>query len=226
MAVNPVQLLKKYFRKKRELKFFKESSNEEIFTSIFESNKWGDSDSRSGKGSSLDRTVEIREQLPDLLKQLDISSMLDIPCGDFFWMKELELPLQQYIGADIVASLVQQNAQQYGNETISFLQLDLLQDSLPKTDAILCRDCLVHLCFEDIMQAIRNIKASGCAYLLTTNFPELGNNKDIVTGKYRSLNMQCSPFSWPEPLLEIVENKASEKRAKKCLSVWKVSELP
>ena len=35
--------------------------------------------------------------------------MLDIPCGDFYWMKEVDLKDIEYIGADIVDELIKKN---------------------------------------------------------------------------------------------------------------------
>lgn len=35
-----------------------------------------------------------------------VRSVLDIPCGDFFWFKEIKLDLDSYIGGDIVAPLI------------------------------------------------------------------------------------------------------------------------
>ena len=52
-----------------------------------------------------------------MLNQLDAKSMLDIPCGDFHWMKEIELPLDHYMGADIVKPLIEENQNRYGSET-------------------------------------------------------------------------------------------------------------
>ena len=158
MSVNPVKLVKRYFRKKKEHEVFTQSSNEEIFNFIYENNKWGDGDTRSGRGSNLDRTKDLREELPNILKKLEVRCLLDIPCGDFFWMKEIDLEVESYIGADIVASLIESNSRLYGNELRRFMHLDLLHDSLPQADAILCKDCLVHLSFEDINLAIKNIK--------------------------------------------------------------------
>lgn len=37
-----------------------------------------------------------------MLKKYSIKSILDIPCGDFSWMKKIELDGIEYIGADIV----------------------------------------------------------------------------------------------------------------------------
>ncbi len=226
MPANPIQQLHKYFRKKKELKFFKRSSNKEIFTQIYEKNKWGDDETRSGKGSNLDRTEQLRQKLPGVLAQLNVRTLLDIPCGDYYWMKQIDLAVDLYIGADIVASLVQENSLHYGNQHRQFRQLDLLHDKLPQADAILCRECLGHLSFEDIILAISNIKASSAVFLLTTHFSELRRNSDIVTGKHLPLNLQLPPFGWPAPLLEIAENNAGPRRGNKCLSLWRISDLP
>ena len=225
MPANPVTQLRQYLRKKRELQLFKQSSSEDVFTHIYEENKWGDGDSRSGKGSNLDRTKPLRQRLPQVLRELGIRSLLDIPCGDFFWMKETNISVERYIGADIVASLAQENQRLYGSSKRQFLQLDLLRDELPTTDAILCRDCLVHLCFEDIEKAVVYIKASGATYLLRRVFLTNKKNKDIVSGKHRSLNMRIPPLHWPKPIMEIPEHITNNSRGSKCLAVWKITDI-
>lgn len=55
-----------------------------IFTDIYKGNKWHDNESFSGSGSNLEQTKAIREILPELINNLSIKTMLDIPCGDFF----------------------------------------------------------------------------------------------------------------------------------------------
>lgn len=226
MQFKPASFIKKYFHKKKEVRQFKQLSPEGVFTQIYHSNKWGDKDSRSGKGSNLQRTTEIRAQLPKILQSLGAESMLDIPCGDFYWMKEISLPLQTYIGADIVKPLIEENNRLYSTASRQFLQLDLLQDALPKSDVIFCRECLVHLSFEDIFKAIENIKSSGSGYLMVTQFPSHKRNKNIATGKHRSLNMTLKPFNWPQASIELLEQYAGHRRGNKCLSVWKIDELP
>jgi len=218
--------LKKYFRKREESNLFRNASTEEIFTHIYLANKWGDEESRSGKGSNLAVTESLREALPDMLLQFNINSMLDIPCGDFHWMKEIDLPLTRYQGADIVKPMIEENKVRYGNEKREFLHLDLLRDPLPKVDAIFCRECLVHLSYADIEKALQNIRKSGASYLFTTHFPQRKYNEDIVTGKHHSLNFYLPPFSWPQPELEFVECFAGKRRGNKCLSLWRIDNLP
>src|SRR3989337_577739 len=77
------------------------SSPEQIFKEIYKSHQWSGI-SKSGPGSDLTQTKVIREELPKIIKKLKIASLLDIPCGDFFWLKEVDLGFVNYIGADIV----------------------------------------------------------------------------------------------------------------------------
>jgi hypothetical protein len=77
--------LKKIKQKLRRIRL-QSQSTEQVFTSYANSNKWGASESLSGKGSSLEATSTLREHLEKLIAELGISSLLDIPCGDFNWM--------------------------------------------------------------------------------------------------------------------------------------------
>lgn len=221
-----MRFIKRFFAKRKELRQLSTTSAEEVFTYIYQTNKWHDPESRSGRGSNMERTAAVRAELPALLSRLGIDSMLDIPCGDFYWMKQVDLPVSRYTGADIVADLVAANNQHYANAQRHFVKLNLLTDELPKADLILCRDCLVHFSFADIERAVDTIRRSGATYLLTTHFPEVSGNADIVTGKHRCLNLQLPPFHWPEPLAEIAEGHSGRKAGHKHLSLWRVADLP
>jgi hypothetical protein len=83
------------------------------FEKIFRTNLWGAEDSRSGLGSELDATGDLRAALPAFLERHQAESLLDIPCGDFNWMSTLGLQLP-YTGADIVAAIVEANERRFG----------------------------------------------------------------------------------------------------------------
>ena len=51
--------------------------------------------------------------LPKVFDDFGIHTILDIPCGDFHWMKHVSLDSINYTGADIVADLIQKNKQKY-----------------------------------------------------------------------------------------------------------------
>ncbi|MDD4050969.1 MAG: class I SAM-dependent methyltransferase [candidate division Zixibacteria bacterium] len=211
----------------RRIKFFSFSgtSPQQRFTRIFRRNTWGDADSISGTGSSLIQTEAVRQVLPSLVRELNCRSLLDIPCGDFFWMKSVGLDVE-YIGGDIVDELIGNNQRRYGGEGRRFMHLDLLQDTLPEVDLILCRDCLVHFSYKHIFQALRNIKRSGIRYLLTTTFVERDRNEDIPTGGWRPVNLQRPPFNFPAPMELIDEQCPDDGYRDKHLGLWKTADIP
>lgn len=204
----------------------KNMSAEDVFNKIFKDNIWGSKESISGHGSDRIQTRLIVEQLPSVLKKFNVTSLLDIPCGDFHWMQNVDFGSTKYIGADIVLDLIQKN-QIFADERRQFVHLDLLRSPLPKVDMIFCRDCLVHLSFDNIAAALQNIIASGSTYLMTTTFPARTANVDIVTGRWRPLNLQKEPFHFPEPdfLLEEGCTEHNGAYADKSLAVWRVASL-
>lgn len=176
----------------------------------------------SGSGSTMLHTITIRMQLPLLLQELGIKKMMDAPCGDFHWMKTVDLScLDFYIGLDIVPDVIQQNVQKYSHATRVFLIGDLTSDPLACVDLILCRDCLAHLSYAHIFKAIKNMKQSGSTYLLATTFCTKEPNHDIATGEWRALNLALPPFNFPKPLRVIDEGWEN-----KVLGLWKLRDLP
>lgn len=197
------------------------------FARFYTENCWGDAESVSGPGSNLARTTKLRSELPILLDEIGARTLLDAPCGDFNWMKETMLNVEQYIGADIVPELIARNQSRYGNERTRFVFLDLTSDQLPPVDVILCRDCLIHFSNRHIAAAIKNFKRSRSTYLLTTTHPQWANNENIRTGDFRYVNLRLPPFNFPSPLRQIDE-KFPEERAEyfgKTLALWKLADL-
>lgn len=210
---------------------FRGLSPEEVFTGIFRENYWsqnGEEESVSGPGSSLEQTAVLREGIARLLREFDIRSVLDIPCGDFNWLGRALPPEISYIGGDIVAPLISVNQSRYAGPNRSFQHVNLISDPLPKCDLVICRDALVHFSFEDIRQALANIVRSGARRLLTTTFTGQQVNKDIVTGGWRPLNLQQPPFRLPAPLRLINEHctEMTGMFADKCLALWEIPQLP
>jgi len=202
-----------------------ESNAEQIFTRIFQTGGWRSRESASGPGSTVRITGTIRALIPDLIDKYKLQTILDIPCGDFNWMKEVDLSSVNYLGADLVADLVAQNNEKYARDNVKFTKLDLAVDLLPRVDMVLTRDCLVHLSFTECLQAISNIKKSDSKYLLATTFPALTAHEDIVTGGFRKLNLALEPFNFPLPLELYSENHDVMINPHKCLGLWDISQL-
>jgi hypothetical protein len=203
---------------------------EALFTEIWKSNLWGAATSRSGLGSEDTETAHLRAGLPALLDELGIKTLLDLPCGDFAWMSRLDLPLDRYIGADIVGEIVERNTGLFATADgrVSFHKLDLLSDPLPAADAILCRDCFVHLSFANIGIALANLRKCNLRWLIATTFTEHDENRDAPDGDWRLLNMEVAPFGWPSAFAILNEgcSEGGGAYADKSLGVWRIPDLP
>lgn len=195
----------------------------EKFTKIYETHYWVDDESRSGGGSNLYATEKIRAAIPNLIEKYGIRSVLDVPCGDFVWFKEMNLDLDSYIGGDIVAPLIESVSRQYSAPGRSFRVLDITKDPLPDSDLILVRDCFIHLSFEAIRAALNNIMQSNIQYLLTTHYADTTANDNIEIGSFHPVNICAHPFYAPTAL-EFIEDSAKGARVRH-IGLWLVSDL-
>ena len=158
------------------------------------------------------------------------------PCGDFNWMKTVQLPPNcQYLGGDIVNSVIIENIAKYENEKRKFISLNICHNDIPKIDIIFCRDCLVHLCLTDSIAALKNFRKSQSTYLLITTFTEKTHNEtDVYVGSHKRglcgwqpINLQIAPFNLPPPILLINEGCTEDagKYADKCMGLWKLADI-
>jgi SAM-dependent methyltransferase len=203
------------------------ADTERVFTRIYSRNFWNNAESRSGPGSTAARTERLRPQLNQLLRELNIRTLLDVPCGDFNWMRLADLRSLQYTGADIVPELVRKNTLRYGSPRRNFTRADITRGPLPKSDLVLCRDGLIHLSFADIERALQTIRESGSTYLLLTSFADCRRNTDIATGDFRTLNFRHAPFNFPAALRTLADGPMLDgSYPDQVLGLYRVSDLP
>ncbi len=206
-------------RIKNKLKFIFPNTKK-VFNSIYHSKAWDTGETISGPGSTLAYTAHLREQLPLLLQVLKIKNLLDAPCGDYNWMSKTILGDIDYTGADIVPDLIKKNKEKYPG--VQFIVADILKDKLPAADAILCRDCFIHLQNRQVMQAIRNFKKNHIKYLITNTYP-VDKNIEILTGYYRPVNLALPPFNLRPPLHLLKDH--TEEDPIRYLGVWLLDEI-
>ena len=196
------------------------------FARIHDTNLWGAAASASGLGSEMDATTVLRDELPQLLARLRVTSMLDAPCGDAGWIAQADLGVG-YLGIDIVPDLIENlRARANAGEIRGEYRLaDITADPLPRYDVILCRDALVHLSFANIGRAVANFRASGATWLIATTFPEWQTNADCEDGDWRALNFERAPFNWGAPVELLNENcmEAGGGWRDKSLGVWRLA---
>ena len=175
---------------------------EPIFTKIYDEAVWkmGQDDSKSGLGSSNNWTIFIRKYLVQLVRDKNIKSIIDLSCGDWFWMKTIRKNFNSYyLGIDIVESVIEENKKNYSNENTKFLRSDFLSylKTLPdkSVDLLLCRHTLEHLPESYSLEFIEEAKRVS-KYLLVTTHTVATQNRDlhIPQESYRPINLNLEPY--------------------------------
>ncbi len=214
--------------------------SEELFTRIYKEHAWG-GESLSGTGSDLPITAQLRVRLAFLIKMLGIKTLCDVPCGDFHWMKEVDLSGVDYLGADIVPAMIEKNQKDYGSAARKFIHLDVVKESPPPVDLIFCKDLFLHLSLAEVRTVLGNFKKSGATYLLANSlllpvfptkqglirmnlkginadFPDLADPEARMYG--RNVSLLDPPFSLPEPLLVLLWNEVGVH-----FCLWRLADL-
>ncbi|MGZ2749803.1 class I SAM-dependent methyltransferase [Burkholderia stagnalis] len=213
-------------------------SNErsEFFTKIYKNNMWADGESRSGQGSAQWFTKKLADGLPDALRKLGVSRLLDVPCGDFNWMQTVNLTGVDYIGGDIVPEMIEANNAAYGLPSRRFMVLDIVTDMMPSADMIFMRDCFIHFSNGLIFKSLRNIVRSDIRYLCLGTLPlrlypqianvDLERTQHGVNFEYRPIQFESAPYSFPEPLLEIEDGaEGSGTHWITTMAVWEMATI-
>lgn len=175
-----------------------DASVEEVFTRIYDNKIWGIHEGMgcSGGGSSIEATEEYRQFLEAFLQIYQIESVVDAGCGDWEFSKEIDWSRIDYMGVDVVASVIANNVQKYGNEHITFVHGDILALNLPPADLLICKEVLQHLSNVDVRLFIHQLEKY--KYSLITNDVDgktrSSRNRDISRGDYRPIDLTQPPF--------------------------------
>jgi hypothetical protein len=164
-----------------------------------------------GYGSTLRATETVRAELPGLLRRLGIRTLLDAPCGDLNWISTIDLGVT-YIGADV--SDMNIAAARRRAPHLPVARLDILNEALPRVDAVLCRDFLQHLPNAEARRALANITATGAKWLIATSHDADANADIEAVGSFRPLNLKIAPLDLGEP------SEAIEDGPGRILGAW------
>jgi hypothetical protein len=190
-----------------------------VFYLIYKSNHWNkhiesnmDDLMVSGPGSvpGSVQTKNIIINLNEFIKKNDIKKILDMPCGDFAWMKEL-LKINDkidYTGYDIVKDIIDNNNKKYASDKTRFLLKDIINEkSFDNYDLIFVRDFFIHINNKDIKKVLETIKNSKIRYFACSNYNNEAFNKDVVIGQHRKINLSIEPFNMKSVFHSFSENE-------------------
>jgi SAM-dependent methyltransferase len=153
-------------------------SRKEIFSDIYENNRWGGEPGSytSGGGSRPDIAEPYISALRALIRNERVRYIVDLGCGDFEVARRILSPGLSYVGCDVVPGLVARNAARFATEHIEFRNLDVVTDPLPEGDLCIIRQVFQHLSNGDIATVLR--KARRYPLLVVTDEQVVGDNSD------------------------------------------------
>ncbi len=168
------------------------------FSNIYAKNIWGG----SGSGSKLSHdNINYLNKITDIIEKYEIGSILDVGCGDWEIMKELELNKIHYVGIDIVKSVIENNINKYGQ---SFRHYNVADGINENYDLIIIKDVLQHLEDDVITKIMNNLLEKG-KYVFCINGYKFGRSPEKNDWTTRDINNRYSYHpvsSVKEPLIQ------------------------
>lgn len=160
----------------------------DVFDRIYAENLWNGVESRSGPGSGDAATRKLSADLVRLVTELEVQSVLDVGCGDGYWMPDLP----GYIGFDwsrIAVRLARRN-----HPARAFTH------RMPNGsyDLVICRDVIQHLPLDGALELLSSLRGRSRRYLLASTYIG-GDNVDIAAGEAYSPDLTMPPFDMPPP---------------------------
>lgn len=216
----PSSLLFQYrkFKSSIEQRTNLKKPTEDVFTNIYERNKWGGKKGEffSGDGSRDEKLISsYLSMLTAKAKTEGFTgkTFLDLGCGDFRIGEKLTSLTSNYIGADIVKPLIEHHKKKYERKGVTFVHLNIIEDKLPEADVCFVRQVLQHLSNSQIQVVLPKLKKFRWVFI-TEHYPSPNSaiipNKDKVQGSdvrvYMNSGVYLSeaPFNIPPHQLELV----------------------
>lgn len=172
-------------------------SDKQVFTEIYDKNLWGWKG--SGIGAMKQYSMPFIEYLQNFINSNNITSIVDIGCGDWEMMKYVNIPSNiNYIGVDIVDKIIENNKKHYAKENISFEKIDNIKElSKYNGDLLIIKDVMQHWDTITIWYSIGHIISNFKYALIVNNIVSQGApsiNSEINAGNSRPLDLEVSPF--------------------------------
>ena len=117
-----------------------------VFEHIAQLNLWQSKQTLSGPGSSAEATTSLRKWLGFRFEQYNIKRVVDV-CGDANWQHLIPgIENIDYCGIDISPTVLRKARVRHDDKpSMSFKELDIVTDELPRADCFLLKDVLQHL---------------------------------------------------------------------------------
>jgi SAM-dependent methyltransferase len=180
--------------------FDEDARRKEMFELTYAQKVWGVDEQgkgTSGFGSTTEFTKLYRVFLQDFLAAHEIRSVVDAGCGDWQFSREIDWSGINYLGVDIVPSLIEANRRKYAKTNVRFAVADIVRDELPPADLLLVKDVLQHLSNADISRFLAQLPRYRHVLIVNDVHPDTltAPPQDTATGGYRPIDLTQPPHS-------------------------------
>jgi SAM-dependent methyltransferase len=183
------------------------SETANVFSRIYSSHEWGGT-SRSGPGSDPALVQLYLSILKSVIATNNVSSVVDIGCGDWSLSRTIDWTGIDYTGVDIVPGLVDTLNSTFSGEHVRFVCADLARDELPGGDLCVVKDVLQHLSNRSVQAFLEQLRHKYQLAVITNDTAHVDRtgwrtfwgrthmepNRDIPDGGYRPLRLTDPPF--------------------------------
>lgn len=184
----------------------------ETFTKIYEEGVWNSKNPNiplSGPGSALGNAKVFSETLDNFIVDNNITSVLDLGCGDLNWIQHAKFFNDkniEYVGVDIVEFLINNHKSKFPHK--KFINDDLIKFRPSEcVDIVILRDVIFHLKLNDIKTIFENIKFKFKYLCITTHDLAAGNTNNLDKYHFVKRDLFKEPFNLGIPLLKVFEKQ-------------------
>jgi hypothetical protein len=175
----------------------KPEDEESAFLRIYDRGGWWGLG--SGPGTSPRYNRPFLDFLTDFITSAHIRSIVDYGCGDWTMFSKYEFGEVDYLGIDVVKSVVEKNRQRYARRRVEFRSALPLSQETCSADLLLMKDVLLHLpngqCADFLDYARSRFRFGIFVNGMRSHEAEV--NEEIEIGGYRPVDIAKPPFALP-----------------------------
>jgi len=176
------------------------------FNEVYAHNYWDGEESLSGPGSGTFATEYLVTWLTLFRDANNIKKVLDIGCGDNFWMPDFE----NYLGVDVSEMAIDMAKMRRPGRL--FKQANMIEHKVKSPgDLIICRLVMQHLPLADARAMLNNVRG-GSKWLLATTYKDGVNTGSESAYNAFRIKLTDPPFNMPEPEEYIQDGWAYDER--------------
>jgi hypothetical protein len=171
-------------------------SPQDVFTKVYAEGMWGGQPGVffSGPGSNEEAARPYAEFVTRFMTRHNLSSVVDLGCGDFRVGSLIAASGVSYTGVDVVGPLIAENMRRYGSPTVRFQRTDITADQLPDGDVCLIREVFQHLSNAQVSATLAKLSKYKFA-LITEVHPDDFQHYQINRDKPHGASSRLAHFS-------------------------------